>query len=1661
MSTKCGECFKGIALGQNLHVTENLMQSLLTSEHKKHIKAVSRFIDKSNSPYTESAKQLTQQLLAHMSLEEVERHDDAYWATAVDRLINSMSQSDLSYPIIEVINPENDDSTTVIQMVNQNIPFLVDSASLACTELGLEIKLLSHPIIHIEQDQSGRVIKKKSANKSADVKSVIYFEVVRVAEHKHQAITDHFDALMKKVHQVVEDWRPMLTCMDQASEHLGDLGDAPVAASQRRYLTWLMDNNFTFLGYRKYVVNKDQLTADKKSGLGLLNENLATDAYDVSVLPVSEYKVKKQSDLLLITKVNVISDIHRNGNLDYIGLLETNDQGEVVAEHRFIGLFTSAALSASVSDIPYIKQKIKQVSKKFGFDANSHSGKMVTHILATLPRDEVFQSNSKELFDLTYQALVIQEKVTTQVIARLDKFNRYCSFMVFVPRDLFNTKNRKKIQKILTEQVGGEEVEFSVAIDDSHYARLYVVIRDIARFDKDLLEGIQAQVLEAVKTWDDQLFAILKERFGTAAAQQYWQQFKGAFPVVYTEDVSPWVASFDVEHAAKLSQDDDIQMSLYEPNVQRQGEFRFKVFRFNNTIPLSEVLPDLENLGLHVVSERPYELTCKDGKSLWVQDFDLKLATGQTLELGLVRERFHDTFEKVVMGQMDSDILNQLVILGGLTWRQVFFLRAMVKYLMQTGIPYSKEYIMQALVNQPHITRWLVELFAVRFQPGLDENDNKGLRNYLDVVQEKYQTQLQHLNIELNQYQQDCVDKYCRSRKFTRPSFSDKIIKVIGSLLESVKSQDEDRIIRQVVEVIQATLRTNYYQNDAQGNHRPAVSFKINSSAISFLPKPVPYREIFVYSPRVEAVHLRMGKVARGGLRWSDRYEDFRTEVLGLMKAQNVKNSIIVPVGSKGGFVVKKMPKGSRDEVMAEVVSCYKTFIGSMLDITDNIQGEVIIPPVDVVRHDEDDPYLVVAADKGTATFSDIANGISEERGFWLGDAFASGGSAGYDHKGMGITAKGAWESVKRHFREMGIDSQSEDFSVVGIGDMMGDVFGNGMLLSKHICLKAAFNHMHIFLDPNPDSAKTWKERSRLFALPRSSWEDYDQKLISKGGGIYSRFDKSIPISDEVKAWLKIKDDELAPQELIKRLMLSEVDLIWNGGIGTYVKSTDESHGDAGDSANNALRVNGKQLKCKMFGEGGNLGMTQKGRIEFAENGGRVNTDFIDNSAGVDCSDHEVNIKILLKAMMEDGLYDTPSRNKLLASMTDDVSDLVLMNNYKQTQTLTFMEHLSAERIGAKAHLIRLLEEKGLLDREIEFLPSDAELERRRLNGEGMSRPELCVLLSYAKLDLYAQVMQSGALDDAWLRGLMVNYFPKKLQKVDAKYLDNHRLKNEIIGTILTSQVVDRMGATFVQRMHEDTGADVGAICKAFYVVVELFGLNQLWRGIEQHDLTVDADQQIEAFVAIWHFVRQSIRWVLNNAGHQIDIETQVNELKKGVKQFKDNFTAYINDADAAAKTRVEKALQRKGFEKGLSESIAALPYLSAALDVVSVANKQKITVKKAADVYFPLGKFLNLLWLQSMVEKLVVDNQWHVYARGGLRDDLSNHHAELTASLLKSYDNKLSSEAIIQRWSQDHGDKVKKVKSMMMSIKSEKNADYPTIMVAINSLSHLVAATK
>ncbi|MCF6318597.1 MAG: NAD-glutamate dehydrogenase [Proteobacteria bacterium] len=1373
-----------------------------------------------------------------------------------------------------------------------------------------------------------------------------------------------------------------------------------------------------------------------------------------------DYQVSKQSDLVIITKLNARPRVHRPGTLDYIGILEVNKQGDVLGEHRFVGLFTSAAINTRPWEIPYINEKVKGVIKRFKFDASSHTGKHIIHIMETLPRDELMQSSSDELYHTIYSILTIQERQKSSVTVRQDKFKRFYAFLVHIPRDKFNTDVRHTIQDILSKEVSGTHIEFQVKIEDTDLTRLYVTAYSEAQIKLDTGD-IEDKITQSLRSWEDELEDILVERHGLQLGNELTSKFASKFPVAYMEDVAPRVAAFDVGNASRLSSTDELQLSLYRPRDIGSKIFRFKIFRNENTIPLSEVLPILENLGLHVVRERPYKIALEEGSIIWIQDFDLSLSHGAELELNLVKERFKTAFKQIVSGRVDNDGFNKLLILGGLDSRQIIILRAISKYLKQTNLPFSQEYLEKAMITQSHISRWLIELFEVKFDVKLDDLSSKEHKEYVETCKNTVSLQIGHLGMKISGHQQNALDEYFKSAKFNRKRQIKKVIKVIRALLDSVSSQDEDNIIRAYSEVILAMLRTNYYQLDENENPKIYVSFKLESAKVPQMPKPVPYREIFTYSPRFEAIHLRMGKVARGGLRWSDRYEDFRTEILGLMKAQNVKNSIIVPVGSKGGFICKQLPASNdREAFMKEGIACYKNFMRSLLDITDNIIAGKIIPPKNVIRYDEDDPYLVVAADKGTATFSDIANGISADYGHWLGDAYASGGSVGYDHKAMGITARGAWESVKRHFRELGIDCQNEDFSVVGIGDMMGDVFGNGMLLSKHICLKAAFNHMHIFLDPNPDSAKTWIERDRLFKLPRSSWQDYNKKLISKGGGVFSRFDKTIRLSPEIKKSFGISVDEMAPQELIKTLLKSQVDLLWNGGIGTYVKATSETHEQVGDSANNALRVNGKELNCGVIGEGGNLGFTQLGRIEYANKGGKINTDFIDNSAGVDCSDHEVNIKILVQSMMDDGKYNAKTRIKLLESMTENVGELVLKNNYSQTQTLSMMEYHSKQRLGAKAHLIGVLEKRGLLDREIEFLPTRQQLKQRQAEGKGLSRPELCVLLSYSKLALFEDLLMSDVLGDKWFASLLREYFPKKLQKTDVKYLSGHRLHKEIVATLLTSQIIDRMGATFMQRTFEDTGASVGAIAKAYVVSVELFGAEEIWKSIEGLDFTIKPIHQIEGALIVWNQIRQSVRWILNKFGHSFDISTVINDLKQDIAQYTKNLLTVLPQKDVKALKSKESLLLKNNYPKELANKIACSEFSYAALDVVEIAFKSKTTVTKASKMFFALGEKLNLVWLRDMIEKLVVIGQWHAHARGVLRDELFEHHNLLTQTVINKYGVEGSDDTLNQ-WMAENKQTVRSVRNMLQQMRSEKSVDYATVMVAVRSINNLVAANQ
>ena len=1110
----------------------------------------------------------------------------------------------------------------------------------------------------------------------------------------------------------------------------------------------------------------------------------------------------------------------------------------------------------------------------------------------------------------------------------------------------------------------------------------------------------------------DELKDAAVERFGEEHGLKLARHFGKSFPPAFRADVKPKAAAFDLEEMENLKDDDSLCMSLYQPSHNPAGLWRFKIFHREQPLPISNVLPMLENMGVKVISERPYEVPLADGSIIWIQDFELIYSDAEQITPEDVREIFQESFAHIWRGHVEDDAFNRLGLTAQLSWREIVLLRAYCKYLLQTGIPFSQAYMERTLGAHAEIARLLVHLFEATFNP-LRGRDRKNIVGHL----------------------KDELDKK----------------------LDDVASLDEDRIMRGFTNVIRATLRTNFYQLDKNRKRKSYISFKFDPHKIPELPLPKPAYEIFVYSPRVEGVHLRGGKVARGGLRWSDRREDFRTEVLGLMKAQQVKNTLIVPVGAKGGFVVKQPPQsGEREAMLAEGIDCYKTFIRGLLDVTDNINGGKIVPPKQVVRRDDDDTYLVVAADKGTATFSDIANGVSKEYNFWLGDAFASGGSVGYDHKKMGITARGAWESVKRHFRELGTDIQTTNFSVVGIGDMAGDVFGNGMLLSRHIKLKAVFNHMHIFLDPFPEPESSFKERERLFKLPRSTWADYNADLISKGGGIFSRSVKSIRISKEVQEALGIEANALPPQELIKAILRAPVDLLWNGGIGTYVKSSDESHAEAGDRSNDSVRVNAQELHCRVVGEGGNLGLTQLGRIEFALRGGRVNTDFIDNSAGVDCSDHEVNIKILLNLVAASGKRITEKqRNKLLAEMTDEVADLVLRDNYMQTQALSTTVAQAPLRINEHLFLIKALERAVDLNREIEFLPNDEEIAERRAAGRGLSRPELSVLLSYTKIDIYFSLLDSDVPEDPYLGRELEDYFPMPLQKRYRNLMPQHRLRREIIATAITNSLVNRMGPTFTHRMLEETGASTADIARAYTIAREVYDARTVWNAIESLDNKIPASIQLTMIFQVGRLLKHAAHWLLQRPNRSLNIADAVERFAPGMQTLIDCITDVLGPVEVEQFGETMQQYMDLGVPDLLAKRIAALYPLYSGMDIIDVAGDCKLGVDDTATAYFLLENRLEILWLRDEINRLPVDGHWQAIARGSLRDNLYTIQRDITALALAKH-RKGSVTETIEKWLKERDQRMQHCKRVLNDMRTSDGLDFATASVAVQEIRKL-----
>ncbi|ULX53756.1 NAD-glutamate dehydrogenase [Cupriavidus taiwanensis] len=1538
---------------------------------------------------------------------------------------------------IRVYNPNLEEhgwhsDHTVVEIVNDDMPFLVDSVTMEINRQGLALHSAIHPVFRVWRGGTGiERIAPAGAGEGGDnsrLESFIHFEIDRTGESSRlDALRNGISQVLVDVRAAVEDWPKMC---DITRATIGAMAQAPDAASAesveaRAFLEWMMDDHFSFLGQRDYqLVARDGryfLRGVAGSGAGILRESLREpDAEDLTPLPAAATAIIEGSSPIFVTKANSRATVHRPGYLDYVGVKLLDDNGQLFGERRFVGLYTSTAYMAPIADIPLVRRKCANILARAGFLAKGHLYKSLVTILEQYPRDELFQATEDELFDITTGILRLQEHQRTRLFVRRDRFDRFVSCLVFVPRDKYNTDLRQKIQKLLTAAFHGTSCEFTPLLSESPLARIQLIVRgEPGTMPKVDTQELEARIVHASRRWQDDLAEALHESHGEEHGNRLLQRYGGSFPAGYREDYPARTAVRDIELMEHAVRGNGMAMNLYRPIEAAPGAFRFKVYRAGEPIALSLSLPMLEHLGVRVDEERPYLIEPDSGAPLWVHDFGLEIADGSSaaeFDIARVKALFEDAFARAWHGEIENDDLNRLVLRAELAARDVTILRAYARYLRQVGSTFSDAYIERALTGNAGIAAMLVALFVARFDT----------------------------------FSQVAADTARQAR-------CDKLLADIGTALDKVPNLDEDRILRLFLGVINATVRTNYFHRGEDGQPRPYLSFKFNPALVPGLPEPRPMFEIWVYAPRVEGVHLRGGRVARGGLRWSDRREDFRTEVLGLMKAQMVKNTVIVPVGSKGGFVVKRPPPpADRDAFLREGVACYQTFLRGLLDLTDNLVGGELVPPPEVVRHDDNDPYLVVAADKGTATFSDFANAISAEYGFWLGDAFASGGSVGYDHKKMGITARGAWESVKRHFREMGVDIQSTDFTVAGIGDMSGDVFGNGMLLSPHIRLVAAFDHRHVFLDPEPDPARSLQERARLFGLPRSSWADYDVTLISAGGGIYPRTAKTIALSAQVQAVLGITASALSPAELIHAILMAPVDLLYNGGIGTYVKSSQETHLQAGDRTNDSVRVNGNELRCKVVGEGGNLGFTQLGRIEFARKGGRINTDAIDNSAGVDCSDHEVNIKILLGLVVADGEMTEKQRNKLLAEMTDEVGLLVLQDNYYQTQALSVAGRSSGALLDGEARLVRWLERAGRLNRALEFLPSDEDIAERKLAGEGLTSPERAVLLAYSKMWLYDELLGSDVPEDALVAGLLADYFPVPLRQRYGEAMQRHPLRREILSTHLTNMLVNRIGATFVHRIMEETDARPADIVRACLIARDVFGLTALWQEIDALDNRVADAEQARMFGSVALLLERACLWFIRYLRSGSSATEDLARFAQAAQWLGPRLPQLLPQADAAALAEHTGALIEAGVGETLAARVAGSEISAAALDIAEVATACERSLDLVAGVYFALDSHLSFSWLRERALALPSDTHWDLLARTTTLEDLGRLKRALTVSVLSQAGDQASPEAMIDAWRASRHGALERFTRMLADQRASGAAGLSMLSVAVREIGML-----
>ena len=1599
-------------------------------------------------------KEFAQVFLTKLSAEDIAQIEPTAMAKTLEAHWDLFIKKKTGKPAIRIYTPKPDadgwgSGRTVIDIVQDDMAFLIDSIVAETVRHGQLIQVLIHPTMNV-------AYKNKSEPKSfhADYADGLHRLSLSHIELKGTMSDSQAEELRMGLTQVIEDvrnatrdWLPMKDMLRAAQRQLSNAPakyDDYLIEEYQAFLEYLYDNNFTLLGYREYkfVEKKGKLTSETlhDRSLGLLRDEVMPVFLNNARQCLSEpqQKLRRGQPPLTISKVNRRSTVHRRVPMDAVAIKIFAKDGTVTGEMLFIGLFTSVTYSRSVGDIPYLRVKIQNVINRTQFIPGSHDRRALRHILEKYPRDEVLQISEDLLYEHATSILRLQERPRIALYMRTDPFARYISCLVYVPRDRYETRLRLRLQNILETELGGQCTNYQVTQDDSPLARVMYLIDTNHLAEVPAYDAVQIErKLEAAgRLWAEQLREALEQ---TTQDQAYIgvmvQKYGAAFQVGYHEQYEPRQAIHDIRKIEEVLKTSNVALDLYRPHDCEQSRVRFKIYSPEKPVTLSDILPVLENMGFRVIAELPFEVQpARTPKKIWIHDFLMERAShGAMPDIQTVKPVFEAAFDKIWSKEMENDGLNKLVVRATMNWREITILRTYLRYLRQVGLHYSREFIESTLAGNPKIATSIVKLFLAQFDPSL-----KGQN---ETYAAGYAVEIDHA-------------------------------------MESVESIDQDKVLRSVTNVINATLRTNFFQMDKDGKPKSYLSIKLDSRKIDDLPEPRPYREIFIYAPRVEGIHLRMDKISRGGIRWSDRHEDFRTEVLGLMKAQQVKNSVIVPMGAKGGFVVKQPPKeGGRPAYLAEGIECYKIFIRGLLDITDNLHGEKIVPPKDVVCRDQDDPYLVVAADKGTATFSDIANAISIEYGHWLGDAFASGGSAGYDHKKMGITARGAWESVKRHFRELNHDIQKQEFDVVGVGDMGGDVFGNGMLLSEHIRLIGAFNHLHIFCDPDPDPKTTFKERQRLFTDVKG-WDDYNQKLLSKGGRIYLRSEKSLQLTPEIMKRFDTPREKVTPNELIQALLRARVDLLWVGGIGTYIKATAETHAEVGDKSNDALRINGAEVRAKVMGEGANLAITQKGRIEYALSGGRLNADFIDNSGGVDSSDHEVNIKILMNAIMRNKTYamDVKKRDKLLASMTDEVANLVLRNNYQQSQAISLMELQAAETLSEQAALITELERKTGLNRALENLPDEEEIQSRLRQGHGLTRPELAILQAHAKIAFTWDLLESDIPSSKAMEGRLIRYFPKKLGDSYAKDIQGHKLKREIICTTLASSLINRMGPTFVRGHMARSGANPAEIAKAFIIVRESFGLRDLWSQIEALDNKVPAIVQLKAFREIAHMTDRAVTWFLARVGQALDINKDITAYHSGIATMKANIEKIVTPGLYALIQQTAKAQKADGLPEALAMDISLMPILASACDIIRIAATQKADLPTIGKIYFEVGEYFHLDWMRTQAGYLPANDRWTGEALDGLIDNLYTVQAGLTVQILKDTGGKPNvsshrkpagkaaardagtAKTVLTHWIETHGRHALALEPLFADLRKAGHIDLPMLIIAEQKLRGLFA---